>query len=167
MQVYTTKIDVSGVEPHSDGVVGIIQDAVERNMPFAMYRRTVNGTDFEDLLQMKKDSKYLAGHTASRGLNMTFPMISDPEKEFRGAICVVDDILYYGPKAIAIHDQRDAYRFTGDDFFYDGKFRDIVDEFLAAGYSLRRLDDLLTMEWSRMPPLKTSVPIGKDDFERK
>lgn len=121
--------------------VTFIEQLTDQRKPFAVLQKNRKTYAEEELFELVRKPKPLIGY----GGKNTFPFISDPDQNIKGAFGIVDETLIYAPRAVPLHDMRDAYTwsYSNPQYYCEATVIDIVNAFIMKGYPLLRSNDLL------------------------
>ncbi len=127
------------------GICEQVRRILAKAHPFVMYPYDKR-TDFASS-DYKIERRAIMGY----GGESTFPVISDPTEEYRGAVGIFDDKLVYSTVGIPLHEYRDSYRYAGQcgldhTFFINAGFVWVVQQFTDQGLPIYLSTDMLDFD---------------------
>lgn len=124
-----------------DDFVVFVKQLEGTGSPFAIYKKTT-GIDVgeEAIAKELRNPKVIVGFGGPK----TYPFISDPDEQIKGAIAIIGRTLVYSERGIPLHQMRDAYTWAYSEinYFIKGTYFDVVNAFANKGYPIFRSPDL-------------------------
>lgn len=129
-----------------ESFVSFVEGLTDEGRAYAIMQKTTgDAVDEEAILQEARAPRPIIGY----GGEETFPFISDPDQNIKGAFALIDRSLVYSSRGIPLHQMRDSFTwgFSNPKYYVQGTFMDAIHAFLDSGYQLLQSNDIVDYRW--------------------